>query len=98
MSLTYRGNLVIFHNRKILHKKDYPLLEKYTFPSHCSAFYVALLEKYTAFSSQHFLYFLKKRNLHFSGISTLIIAEFKTVCQFSIPSPAYLLRGTHLKY
>lgn len=98
MSLTYRGNLVIFHNRKILQRKDYPLLDNYTFPSHCSAFYVAWLEKYIAFSSQYFLNLFKKRDIYFSVISTLITAKFKTVCQFSIPTPLYLLKEIHLKY
>lgn len=98
MSLTYRGNLVLFHNRKILQKEDYPLLDKYTFPSHCSAFYVAWLEKYIAFSSQYFLYFFKKKDIYFFVISTSIIAEFKTVCQFSTPTPQHLLKGIHFKY
>jgi len=89
MSLTCRENLVIFYNRKILQKKDYPLLDKYIFPRHCSAFYIACLEKCNAiFSSQYFshflIFFFLKRDIYLFGISILIIAKFQIPCQFSI--------------
>lgn len=45
-------------------------------------------------------YPLKKERLFFFFfvISTLIIVVFKTVCQFSIPTPLYLLKGIHINY
>lgn len=64
MSLTYRENLVTFHNRKILQKEDYPLLDKYIFLRQCSAFCIAFLEKcnviFQASIFYYFFFFLKR--------------------------------------
>lgn len=52
MTVAYSENLGILQNRKILHEKDNPVLDKHVFARHCSTLYMTC----SFFFKESFLY------------------------------------------